>query len=701
MASEDRPSAAAGRMPYRAEIDGLRALAVGAVILNHFNHALLPSGYLGVDIFFVISGYVITASLAGRPTTTLRSFLGGFYERRIQRLVPALLVFVLITTLFSCAVNPKPLLPIRTAATALLGASNVYLYKQSTDYFAQSTELNPFTHTWSLGVEEQFYLLFPLLLWASGFAQHNPGGARRLFWLISLGSLLSLAGFVLIHAHDQSAAYFLMPFRFWELAAGCLLFLAQRNGFAPLQRLAGLPPLAPLLGLLAVLTLPLTTAVPATVAVVLLTSLWLCCVRRGTLVHHLFTLRPVVYVGLISYSLYLWHWGVLSLSRWTVGIHWWTVPWQLALMLLLAMLSYHCCETPLRRRRWWPRRRLTIATGVAASLAATAAVLAIGRNSVNSLYLGSNPEDSNLDELSMSAAGTSISHSHCSSFTATTLQHCWLEPSDPRQPRLVLLGDSHSSHYYPLLGQLRARHGIGLGAFVTSGQAFPAIRFTDNRGGSRERWLQQDLQARQFHAAALHRLRPGDIVMVSSRLEYYFLRNRINLEHQGLQLQLADADWQPIDEATALRAWLLQLDRLAGDLAVRGIRLVVMAPTPAFRGDPAARGLPMALCTREWYRPQLSRLCTQVYEESRPWLLQRVQPLKQALQQHLARHANAALHDPFDRLCPPDSSSCRNVVQGRRLFLDDDHLSQSGSLLVAGDFARFLQQRGWLLPPRP
>jgi len=158
--------------PYRPEIDGIRAFAVIAVIINHFNKEILPSGYLGVDIFFVISGFVITSSLAGRSNKNLnlRDFLTGFYARRIKRLVPALVLFVFVTSVLICLFNPNPDFSIKTGVASLFGLSNLYLLKQSTDYFAASTALNVFTHTWSLGVEEQFYLIFPFVVWFTGFS---------------------------------------------------------------------------------------------------------------------------------------------------------------------------------------------------------------------------------------------------------------------------------------------------------------------------------------------------------------------------------------------------------------------------------------------------------------------------------------------------------------------------------------------------
>jgi peptidoglycan/LPS O-acetylase OafA/YrhL len=152
----ENTSILSSKMPYRSEIDGLRALAVVSVIINHFNKKILPSGYLGVDIFFTISGFVITASLTGRPDQKFGDFMVGFYTKRIKRLMPALILYVAILSVIICLFNPSPGEHLQTGITALFGFSNLFLLSNSTDYFATSTELNPFTHTWSLGVEEQF-----------------------------------------------------------------------------------------------------------------------------------------------------------------------------------------------------------------------------------------------------------------------------------------------------------------------------------------------------------------------------------------------------------------------------------------------------------------------------------------------------------------------------------------------------------------
>jgi peptidoglycan/LPS O-acetylase OafA/YrhL len=372
---------------YRPEIDGLRAFAVVAVIINHFNKALLPSGYLGVDIFFVISGYVITSSLADRQSRNFLDFVTGFYERRIKRLVPALVVFVLVTSVLISVFSPDPGVALGVGRLALFGISNIRLYQTSTDYFAESAELNPFTHTWSLGVEEQFYLLFPFLIWFSGFGQQKVKGARYLFCWVGALTVASLISFIYLYQVNQPAAYFLMPSRFWEMAVGCLIFLGfQRR--AKIERiLEKVPPLLVLSGMVGVMVLPIDAAVPATISIVVLSAVLIACLKQTTAAYKFFTINKVVYVGLLSYSLYLWHWPVLCISRWTIGIHWWSVPIQLGVIVLMATTSYKWIESPLRRSKWFRLGWLNLSAGLA-TIAVAFTISRIGGVNARALYTG-------------------------------------------------------------------------------------------------------------------------------------------------------------------------------------------------------------------------------------------------------------------------------------------------------------------------
>jgi peptidoglycan/LPS O-acetylase OafA/YrhL len=452
MAAVSAPSitnkTSSNKSKYRPEIDGLRAFAVVAVIINHFNKDLLPSGYLGVDIFFVISGYVITSSLAGRESKNFLDFLTGFYERRIKRLVPALVVFVLITSIFICFFNPDPTLALRTGATSLFGFSNLYLLRQSTDYFAQSTELNPFTHTWSLGVEEQFYLLFPFLIWFSGFGQQTAKGARNLFFWVGALTVASLISFIYLYQINQPAAYFLMPPRFWEMAAGCLIFIGFQKRAKIEQVLEQVPPLLVVAAMVGVMFLPTEAAVPATISIVALSAVLIACLKTGTAGFVAFTNNRVVYIGLISYSLYLWHWGILAISRWSIGVHWWSVPFQLAAMVGMASATYRWIEKPVRQFYIGPRL-IAIGSGGAASFALSA-------------FVGLFMQQSGLSRLAYVTGGALQGHTRWrgedNSIIHTTLtcrdgdlDHCLKRNSGKKV--IYVIGDSHAENHLPSISR--------------------------------------------------------------------------------------------------------------------------------------------------------------------------------------------------------------------------------------------------------
>ncbi len=431
---------------YRPEIDGLRAFAVVAVIINHFNKEILPNGYLGVDIFFVISGFVITSSLYQKPSKNFKDFIGGFYERRIKRLVPALSFFVLLMSITICLFNPKPILTLRTGLTSLFGFSNLYLLKHSTDYFAQSTELNVFTHTWSLGVEEQFYILFPFLIWFSGFGRLTKNGPRNLFLTVGALAIVSLIGFLYLYPINQSAAYFLMPTRFWEMASGCLLFIGFQKRKSIEQFLEKVPPILVLILMVGIMFLPISWGKVSTVAVVALSLVLIASLKKQTTTFAFFTNSKVVYIGLISYSLYLWHWGVLTISRWTIGIHWWSIPFQVALILGLAIASYQFIETPLRKKSLSfflkTFRFTTICIWIATIFANSIALIGISKFS-NLLFLprifeirGRTRWDDYLD----------CDRLEDIKKIRNPIKHCFkTERSIKRPHRFFMLGDSHAA----------------------------------------------------------------------------------------------------------------------------------------------------------------------------------------------------------------------------------------------------------------
>ena len=214
---------------YRVEIDGMRSLAVILATGFQFFRDFFPYGFLGVDMFAVISGYVITSSLSSRKENNFFDFATSFYKRRIKRLLPALLVFILIAGLITVLIHPNPRDSLNTATYALTGMSNIYLMNISSDYFSSSAELNPFTQTWSLGVEEQFYFVFPFLIWFSGYAKLNQKRYNRFSKFLLISFSISLTGFVILHFINPSFAYYFTPTRMWQMILGSLTFLAWES----------------------------------------------------------------------------------------------------------------------------------------------------------------------------------------------------------------------------------------------------------------------------------------------------------------------------------------------------------------------------------------------------------------------------------------------------------------------------------------
>ncbi len=347
---------------HRTEIDGLRAVAVISVIITHFNKTLLPSGHLGVDIFYVISGFVITQSLVTRQHDSFRGYIFDFYNRRVKRLAPALFLCVTVTCVFVLLIiAPQSRLStssLHTGIAALFGLSNLYLLRQATDYFGSSAELNPFTHTWSLGVEEQFYLLFPFLIWFSGLGRKTKTSARKFLWIIGTTALVSLISYFWFIAWDPLKTFYLMPMRFWELAFGSIayFFLDRSEKRPDAYENQVIPSISTPAFILILIVLFLPQAQPdigfSTVAVVTLTAVLMFTLRPASLVYKLLTFRPLIFLGVISYSLYLWHWSVLTISRWTIGLHFWALPFQFAVIILLATLSHTFVEKPLRHSDW-------------------------------------------------------------------------------------------------------------------------------------------------------------------------------------------------------------------------------------------------------------------------------------------------------------------------------------------------------------
>ena len=357
-------------MAYRPDIDGLRAVAVIAVILFHLNANWLPGGFLGVDIFFVISGYLIGGILY-RELSTGTFSLKRFYLRRMRRILPAFFAVVVFTLI----VGAQLMVPgsdewntARSSAKWSVFFGGNFFSALNTDYFAPTVEVQPLNHLWSLAVEEQFYFIYPLILWAiMGIIKRIlPPASSSLTRCVNVVlTALAIASFALaflpISLHGTALVpYYLPHLRFGELLIGAILAVAVAQGnLQPSAKTATFVGSLSILVLIACLVLPFPNTTP-----------WfpgfaaaLPCIASAGIIYagarpywfaSALSHRAVVFVGKISYSLYLWHWPLLAFAHYALGreLSNTVLAATALLIVLLSLASYHLIEQPLRHLQW-------------------------------------------------------------------------------------------------------------------------------------------------------------------------------------------------------------------------------------------------------------------------------------------------------------------------------------------------------------
>ena len=684
------------RLRYRPEIDGLRAIAILAVVVYHFNPSLLPSGFIGVDIFFVISGFVVTYSLAHKPDQPWKDYLLSFAAKRIQRLYPALIVCVVVTGLVGCLFIPTPTISLQTGIAALVGFSNLLLFHRSTDYFGQPANLNLFTQTWSLGVEEEFYIAFPILAGLCGFCVRRcQSGRQRLFLAVLSLSVVSLLGYLHFSRVYPSAAFFLMPVRFWELGAGCLTFLlTQQGGSCPVLSLRMRTVLQGLSVCLLVGLLFVSQSVQVftTIAAVLLT----CCVigwfDSNALMTRLMSTHGLVSIGRWSYSLYLWHWSVIVLCRWTIGVSRWTLPFQFGAIAALALMSYYWVEKPMRHAQWSPSQVKTIGKGLLSMAIAGLFLWMLAKPLQGTLYSGSYDP-----ELFQSSFPLDSSYELCrrTPQVAANFSDCSYPPLEalPDSFRtLYIVGDSHAAALKALASRFVDDRRVDRVVMTGEGGCFFSMdlersALTDSPDADCLGLF------RAFLAEVISHGRSGDMVLVASRYKLYFATpnhpNDLQRWQQGEFALALDDRRLPLSQG--LEVYSDELIDIAHQLAQREIALVVQAPLPDWKQYPIH-------CQSQWFRPDwaLSDAC-QLSAETEVNVLQ---PIVTAFRRAESLSSNLHIYNPFPLFCSVQRCS-PFLNDGQLVFSDDDHLNNFGASLVYYDLVEFLRARSLLSSTPP
>lgn len=455
-------------MKYRPEIDGLRAVAVVPVVLFHLGVSSLSGGYVGVDVFFVISGYLITLILLEEIKHKQFSIL-SFYERRARRILPALTFMMLCCVPFAWMLMlPGELYSFAKSFVAVsLFSSNVLFWLES-GYFAELAEEKPLLHTWSLSVEEQFYLVFPiflLLLWRIG--------PRRLFATMMAVALISLVVSEWGWRHEPSANFYLAPSRAWELLAGAMAALfAYQRGLRPNGALASFG-LLMILG--SIFLFDTETPFPSfyTVIPVFGATLIILFGSTDSFTGRLLASKPMVGIGLVSYSVYLWHQPLLAFARLKLGhISSIEVMFLLgSLSFLFGYLSWRYVERPFRSKSGLLKTRNAV---FISSFATLFLVISVG---VFGAY------NKGFESRFERGFEGDVNHHQFLTYLEANFQRCeddeilanaetWQGFTRCRQsgaglPNLVLLGDSHAEHLF--IGLADALADFNVGYYIMSG----------------------------------------------------------------------------------------------------------------------------------------------------------------------------------------------------------------------------------------
>jgi hypothetical protein len=551
-----------------------------------------------------------------------------------------------------------------TGIAAVFGVSKFFLFTQATNYFGVGAQRNIFSHTWSLGVEEQFYLFFPFLIrWRIPLKGDSFWEDRFRLGALTILSVGSLGLFIWVYRVNQPAAYFLMPCRFWELGFGCLMALiakiTETKGIGhPVKMHAAIPLLSIVPGLFLAGKYPIAS----TFLVVLATTLLIGSVQKGTTIYRILANPVATYIGAISYSLYLWHWPVICISFWTVGIHPWTLPFQIAAILILSAASYHLIENRLRRATWVGGRWGVIGIGLPAMAIAALLVFAAYKFKIPSFSgnrIAEATDDAPTPGYVSRYSNRKVDDCFADHVFAAkesgirdNIMHCSAKAS--AKTELIFVGDSHATDMLPMSDKIW-KAGIASVVNITQpGCKAPATR--------------TDFKKCDYLYKLLTYVSTGDDI------------KRVLVIRNNYSPRRVDGD---------LSDFSGRLDQLLARTSAIGMKVVYIAPAPKYYSLDD-------LCTPQWYRPKwsMNQVCQNGFLEDRTEEIARRRDILDYLLGLSKRRQDFFVFDPFDTLCGSIENYCTPVRDGRLIYRDSNHLTTLGSELLAAPFEAFLEEHG-------
>ena len=640
----------------RKDIEGLRAIAILTVVLFHAKMPGFSGGYIGVDLFFVLSGYLISGLLFDEHARTGSIHFSGFYARRARRLLPASLVMLLAVCAAGITLSAPSLQSGFAAGLtfAALYMSNIAFIRTGSDYFGGGAESHPLLHNWSLSVEEQFYFVWPLAVAGIAYLSRRRHRVRATHLL----AIITLAGFAAAEWARQQLpleGFYFSGFRLWEFSAGALLAAYQRD-FSPMSgpvgRASGWVGVTLLLGSTTLMhsdsTFPGIGALPAVLGTLLVLLATTSAVQSP--LHRFLALAPFQRLGRLSYSLYLWHWPFLIFGATLVPYA--TVWHRLAFVLasaIVAELSYRLVETPLRHHPWLsaaPSRTIGVALAATVVMAGVGAAWEFKANAWAKKTAAPDPMTTSL--LRTWPGRTQLPED--------ALARGVVAGARNGKERWVLLGDSHGEVWYPALSKLLAPRGVELVLFTKA--ACPAMlhakRFHRMDYAACDQWRLDAL-------AQIEKLRPS-VLLLSSREE------------------------QPFPD----EAWVGATEALLGSLHPIPAKVVVLRGLAA---GPSA--LPECLEAAKWRGADETALCAV-----------RADPADEGgfatLRRSLASRPGILFEDWSTLFCKGGQCGPR-TASGEPLYVDSNHLSRPAVLEAAPAIEQRLVDAGLLpvaLPPQ-
>ena len=643
-------------MNYRSDIDGLRTIAVFLVILNHAGFSLFSGGFVGVDVFFVISGFLITTIIYSALQQNKFS-MAWFLGRRIKRLMPVLLFILLITTIvFSFIMLPQDLMQYyRSVIWVVSYVGNFFFWREHGGYFDGGSAEVPLLHTWSLAVEEQYYFIWPLMLVLAYKYLGNKGTI-----------IVAVIGCIAATVFSQwgtevtiGAAYYLLPTRFFELLIGSCLALGwsylpkSNQNFSHFLSLLGL---ALIIG--SALLLNEHSAFPGYNALYPVIGTALIIYSSNGIVNKLLSYRPMVYTGNISYSLYLWHWPILVLFRYTaVELTLFNQIFAISLTYILSALSYKYIEQPCRNLKAFRFKPIAINYYAVPSAALIIiALVGINFNGYQQRFpekiiqmeqaLNSHTSDSRYLCHSPYRDSESFPNSSCI-FGAKTTKNISTD--------IFVFGDSHANHLVPFIDVLAKDANVSAQDY-TLDRCLPIF---DLKWGS------------NLHKAGLCQNRNDLALKYIQSNSFKYVVLAASWPDTGTSRIFTDSRVE--NEPLKVKIFNTQLKYTLQSIIATGAIPIVMTDTPTLNGKS-----PKCTIKKSIFNENLN---CDIKRKDNLLMTQALIALKDT-------YAELIIIEPHNVMCL--ANDCKMEINGTPLFRDDDHLNEQGSALLG---ALFLKQR--------